>query len=89
MTIVYAGQPDFDMLQQMIMESPSRVEQLIAIGTSSGWWGWIVFFCFAIGAITIICFMIGRGSPVFDKFIPVFSLVKRLLKTWSNLLKGK
>ena len=89
MTSAHSGQPDFDMPQQMIMESPSRVEQLIAIGSSFGWWGWIGLGCFVIGAVTVLCFMIGRGSPVFDKFIPVFSLVKRLLTMWANLLKCK
>jgi hypothetical protein len=86
----FAGQPD--MPQQMMIE-PTQLQwynnALIQAFLDLGWWGWAGLGCLFIGAITVACFFIGRGSKVFDKYIPVFSLIKRLFKTWRNLIRGE
>lgn len=62
-------------------EPTSALVTFIDLVNTYGWWAWAGIGCFAVGVITVACFFIGRSTK--------FALVKRLIKTWANLLKGE
>jgi hypothetical protein len=57
------------------------LDEIIKLVKSYDWLDWFSLACFVVGAITILCFLIGRST--------YFPLVKRLFKEWRDLLRGK